>query len=593
MAITDFDFVRPTTGLLADGETVTIRYTITNNNSDKSTISRVISQLRVRFSEVYTPITASKTVNFSPLAYGESTTVSVSHVVDLSIKGSGSGIGSYSTAQYFRLNPDVRFLGIYVAAGGVTHTVGRLLNARYSPGISKFELQRALDGDPNDEGENLLPSVSLAAASGCDLPVILYYAQGPDVLKLQQSFTYPEFGLESDTWLGYEASASSVYSADYAAYNAFDRIEYNSWRSKSNASAPWIQLKLPRMLYDIKVTIANDSELSPAKGMTSGVVYGVGMDGETLTQIGSFSGRDGATTAAESTISCNNSEQGFRIVRIKATSWNGSSYVSVGQITITGNKYPASQIPSNVQAIDLSDKLSDMLFGVNNSASLIPETFSNGVDWSFLLVFGDEYEQVTASLGVARAFANLHLSGYPTGGACFGGFCTSTQDNPKLESHYPAYLYGGIAKIGKGWQKLDLLTGSTPAAFGGGVLRCRKIEDKCIVDGSVLVKPGANNVSVVLAKLPEDEFYMPPGSVFSLNACDGSRIALLAVHGPDDDYPGHLVLEWVRNLSNGSNYTSELWVQCSIEYWVDPPAEDVLLCGEAVCDTTTVVGKVL
>ena len=589
MAITNFGFVPPATGLLADGETVTVRYTITNNNADKSTISRVISQLRVRFSEVYTPITASKTVNFSPLAYGESTTVSVSHVVDLSLRGNGTGLGSYSTAQYFRLNPDVRFLGIYLVAGGVTHTVGRLLNARYSPGISKFELQRALNGDPNDEGENLLSSVNLAAASGCDLPVILYYAQEPDVPKLQQRLTHPEFGLESDTWLGYEAGASSVYSADYAAYNAFDRYEYNSWRSKSNASAPWIQLKLPQKLYDIKVTIANDSELSPAKGMTAGTVYGVSDDGVTLTQIGSFSGRDGATTAAESTIDCTNSEQGFRIVRIKATSWNGSSYVSVGQITITGNKYPAGQIPANVQAIDLSDRLSDMLFGVNNSASLISETFSNGVGWNFLLVFGDEYEQVTASLGIARAFANLHLSGYPTGGACFGGFCTSTQDNPKLESHFPAHLYGGIAKIGKGWQELTPLAGTTPAEYGG-VLRCRKIEDKRIVDGSIQVKPGSGTIA--LAKLPDD--FMPAYSVFSLNACGGSRIARIAVHGPEDEFPGHLALSWAKNLSNGDSYTSAaIWIQCSIEYWVDPPAEDVLLCGEAVCNTTTVVGKVL
>lgn len=589
MAITNFGFVPPTTGLLADGETVTVRYTITNNNADKSTISRVISQLRVRFSEVYTPITDTQTVYFSPLAYGKSVTLSIRHVVDLSIKGSGSGLGSYSTAQYFRQNPDVRFLGVYLAASGVTHTVGRLLNARYSPGISKFELQRALDGDPNDEGENLLSSVNLAAASGCNLPVILYYAQEPDVPKLQQSFTHPEFGLESDTWLGYAASASSVYSADYAAYNAFDRYPYNSWRSSSNASAPWIQLKLPQKLYDIKVTVANDSELSPAKGMTAGTIYGVSDDGVTLTQIGSFSGRDGATTAAESTITCTNSEQGFRIVRIKATSWNGSSYVSVGQITITGNKYPASQISANVQAIDLSDKLSDMLFGVNNSASLISETFSNGVGWNFLLVFGDEYEQVTASLGIARAFANLHLSGYSTGGACFGGFCTSTQDNPKLESYFPAHLYGGIAKIGKGWQELEVINGTSPAEYGGGKLRCRKIEDKCIIDGSVLVKPASS--AVLLAKLPEG--FTPACTVFSLNPCSGGRIARVMVQDVTRDYPGYLALEWVRDISDGGKYTSELWVQCSIEYWVDPPAEDVLLCGEAVCNTTTVVGKVL
>lgn len=94
--------------------------------------------------------------------------------------------------------------------------------------------------------------------------------------------------------------------------------------------------------------------------------------------------------------------------------------------------------------IDLTEKIPDLLAGVTDSADLIRETFSNGSNWDFLLMFGDQYESITAKYTLARAFANLHLSGEVTGGACFGGFSTSTLGNPKLESHYPGFFYAGI-----------------------------------------------------------------------------------------------------------------------------------------------------
>ena len=95
-------------------------------------------------------------------------------------------------------------------------------------------------------------------------------------------------------------------------------------------------------------------------------------------------------------------------------------------------------------AINLSPLVEHMLGGVVDDPALITRTFSNGHDWGFLLMFGDEYESVTASTDIARAFANLHLSGASTGGACFGGFSTSTEGNPKLESYFPGYFYRGI-----------------------------------------------------------------------------------------------------------------------------------------------------
>lgn len=97
--------------------------------------------------------------------------------------------------------------------------------------------------------------------------------------------------------------------------------------------------------------------------------------------------------------------------------------------------------------IDLTGSIGTLLNGVDSSADLITATFSNGFDWNFILTFGDAYEAVEAPAAIFRAFANLHLSGASTGGACFGGFGTSTEGNPKLESYFPGFFYAGIRGI--------------------------------------------------------------------------------------------------------------------------------------------------
>lgn len=97
--------------------------------------------------------------------------------------------------------------------------------------------------------------------------------------------------------------------------------------------------------------------------------------------------------------------------------------------------------------IDLMPSLSALLAGVTDDASLVTRTFSNGLDWYFLLAFGDAWETAVAPASIARAFANLHLSGASTGGAAFGRFSSSAEGNPKLESEYPIYAYGGIEGV--------------------------------------------------------------------------------------------------------------------------------------------------
>lgn len=229
-------------------------------------------------------------------------------------------------------------------------------------------------------------------------------------------------------------------------------------------------------------------------------------------------------------------------------------------------------------AIDLTGKVAQLLGGVTDDKDLIPDTYSKAYDWDFLLVFGDEYESFHGRFNLGMAFANLHLSEEPTGGACFGGFSTSRYGKPKLESYFPGYFYNGIAKMGDDWNYLTPLNGTTPADLGGGALRCRKIENKRIIEGSIKVKgkvdSNGDDVTVVLAELPND--YTPEKAVFSINACKGGRVARIVVGGKGETNAGYLCLSWIKNLSNGSSYTSEsIWVQCSIEYWVEATEEDV------------------
>lgn len=118
------------------------------------------------------------------------------------------------------------------------------------------------------------------------------------------------------------------------------------------------------------------------------------------------------------------------------------------------------QVTTNSASIDLTAKIPQLLTGVVDDPSTIFNSFSNGSNWSFLLVFGDEYESTGLMMDIARAFANVHLSGKPEGGVCFGGFCANDTDAtgkviPKFECYYPAYFYGGIALGGAGDYSLE------------------------------------------------------------------------------------------------------------------------------------------
>ncbi len=110
------------------------------------------------------------------------------------------------------------------------------------------------------------------------------------------------------------------------------------------------------------------------------------------------------------------------------------------------------------------------------------------------------------------------------------------------------------------WNYVTLSKGSTPGSYGAGRMRYMKMGNHVFVAGSVNVTPGTN---VTLFTLPAG--YRPTsGTATVIRPCSGTRVARIAV-----TTDGSFNLEWVKNLTDGSSYTSgSLWVECSIDFWI-------------------------
>lgn len=190
----------------------------------------------------------------------------------------------------------------------------------------------------------------------------------------------------------------------------------------------------------------------------------------------------------------------------------------------------------------------------------IPGSWSNGADYYFRLYFIAGEEVASKLDTVPRASVPLFIAENNCGVAV-GQYSSATEADPKFESSWPAHLYGGIRQIGNGWTELEVKSGiSTPGTYGGGTLRCRKIENKCIIAGSVQLT--ASTDAITIADLPEG--FTPASAVWALNPCSGARIAMLSTTGVT------LRLQSVRNMSDGSVFSGgSIWVQCNMEYWVD------------------------
>lgn len=291
------------------------------------------------------------------------------------------------------------------------------------------------------------------------------------------------------------------------------------------------------------------------------------------------------------------SDEGEKI--LVAVKVDKRSNFTVSQMTAAG--YPstlavslgssATASPQGTTAVSLADCINGVFeFTINAAGKISARVSEPGVykgnvsaanDYVLTVGFMDSFEPCVASVQIAKAFANVHLSefkggsvpGLEEGGVCFGGFSKSADIGKALfESYYPSMLYGGIEQIGKKnadgelWNELALASASitTPGTYGDS-LKIRKIENKCIIKGSVMIKPGSGTTTI--AVLPEE--YKPMRCTYRLNGCQGARMARVAVHGTEGTNYGELVLEWVYDIG-GEKFTSNaIWVDCAIEYWID------------------------
>lgn len=108
---------------------------------------------------------------------------------------------------------------------------------------------------------------------------------------------------------------------------------------------------------------------------------------------------------------------------------------------------------------DLTSKVNDALAS-KIQVVMTSYTFATNADYDLILQFGDQYESVEMPLYVSRAFANVHLSGKPLGGVCFGSFSKSTDTNPLFECQYPAKFFNGIEGV-TNYSEDEVFTGGT------------------------------------------------------------------------------------------------------------------------------------
>lgn len=155
--------------------------------------------------------------------------------------------------------------------------------------------------------------------------------------------TQPASAMTSNTAPSpYVCSYSSRYTSSYTGHLAFNKSYSNAygWVADSSDTAPWITLKMAVALKDIKVTIYNRTRSSLVNGWKAFKVDGSD-NGSTWTQIGSFSGRNGATSALGTTHTCTNYNDSYLYVRFRISDWerrtsSTDKYCAVGEIYING-----------------------------------------------------------------------------------------------------------------------------------------------------------------------------------------------------------------------------------------------------------------
>lgn len=314
-------------------------------------------------------------------------------------------------------------------------------------------------------------------------------------------------------------------------------------------------------------TLSLTTNAAFANGSNYENIYGLrGTNGEYLAML---SARDNPTLAFS--VARTPDDEGTALVTgVKLSSDSGASALSEhGYIVKLYSSSEHDPATTDDTPVTLNCTLAELCAGVTGSTAAITQTFPNGSDYAFLLQVTNGYETVSAFSDIARAFANVHMSGCPTGGVAFGKFSAATENRPLFECTYPAHFQNGIyGADGRrldaedtGWIDLPLADNVTAhdASFAA-VPRYRRIANRVYVRGhvSTAVPSGGR----LIAQLPEG-FRPSSGTHYDIGECGGQRISRFYI-----DVNGNLRCEWVYTIG-GSAYTSALWIQIDMDFLTD------------------------
>ena len=111
------------------------------------------------------------------------------------------------------------------------------------------------------------------------------------------------------------------------------------------------------------------------------------------------------------------------------------SDITTAQVVVTSDAGTTQTLTLSTAV--LTAALSDGGYVESSPGLFSSITFNTAYNYTLTFTIGDAYDRAVFSVLVARSFANLHLSGQPTGGVAIGKFSAATNGNPLFESTFP------------------------------------------------------------------------------------------------------------------------------------------------------------
>lgn len=225
--------------------------------------------------------------------------------------------------------------------------------------------------------------------------------------------------------------------------------------------------------------------------------------------------------------------------------------VNVGSCII---RYWPEDDETSVQSVDLSSRWTGDALTLSQDRTAITAAVPIGSAYVFECVVSNGHTSERATATVNISWAPVHVSG--TGrGVGIGMYSGASANDPRLESAWPAYLYGGVEELAVEWTQLD----TSGAASGIGALCVGRVGDH------VYLRGGVNCAQGTAFELGAE--FAPAANVHKLVPCAGARIAQLFVWADAESGSAYMRVENVWALSNGGNYTSALWIDCNVDWW--------------------------